>query len=185
MADAPKIVLGVTGSIAAYKALELLRLLQKCGADVWPVLTACAAQYVGPLSFRALSGHPVPVGDFASMDPGTYAHLGLSENAAAMVVAPASANTIAKLAGGFASDVLSAAALSLPATVPLFVAPAMNVRMWRHPAVAENVVRLRARGVRIVEPGTGRLACGDVGQGRLADLPLILDALSDVLPPAP
>ena len=178
----PKIVLGVTGSIAAVKAIELMRLLQRRGWDVWPVLTACAAQYVTPLAFRALCGHPVPSGDFASQPAAVlaaapYEHLDLTGGAAAMLVAPCSANTLAKLAGGFASDILSAAALSLEPGVPLLVAPAMNVRMWQHPATKENLDTLRRRGVHVIDPDTGPLACGDTGQGRLAPLETIADAI--------
>ena len=168
MAEAPKVLLGVTGSIAAYKAAELARLMLGKGWDVWVVMTACATQYVGPLTFRALTGHPVAHGGFAELEPETYTHLGLSEGAAAMVVAPCSAQTLARLAHGFADDVLSCAALSLRA--PLLVAPAMNTRMWENPAVRDNVATLKRRGATVVGPGTGELACGDTGAGRLADL---------------
>ena len=182
---APKLVLGVTGSIAAVKAVELMRLLQRRGWDVWPVLTACAAQYVTPLAFRALCGHPVPSGDFASQPAAVlaaapYEHLDLTGGAAAMLVAPCSANTLAKLAGGFASDILSAAALSLEPGVPLFVAPAMNVRMWENTATQDNLATLRRRGIHVIDPDTGPLACGDTGQGRLAPLETIADAVCAV-----
>ena len=176
MARPPKILLGVTGSIAAYKAAELARMMQKKGWDVWAVLTACATQYVGPLTFRALTGHPVAHGSFAELEQETYTHLGLSEGAAAMVVAPCSAQTLARLAHGFADDVLSCAALALEA--PLLVAPAMNVRMWRNSAVRENVAALKRRGAIVVPPGTGELACGDVGEGRLAGLDAVVRAVA-------
>ena len=175
MPDQPKILLGVTGSIAAYKAAELARRMIQRGWDVWVVMTACATQYVGPLTFRALTGHPVAHGTFAEMEQETYTHLGLSEGAAAMVVAPCSAQTLARLAHGSADDVLSCAALSLQA--PLLVAPAMNTRMWEHPAVRDNVARLETRGVTIIPPGTGELACGDMGAGRLCRLDDILRAV--------
>lgn len=175
MPEQPKILLGVTGSIAAYKAAELVRRMQKKAWDVWVVMSACATQYVGPLTFRALTNHPVAHGGFAEQEQDTYTHLGLSDNAAAMVVAPCSAQTLARLAHGFADDVLSAAALSLAA--PLLVAPAMNTRMWGHPAVQANVALLKQRGAVIIEPGTGELACGDTGAGRLCDLAGILDAV--------
>ena len=175
MAEAPKVLLGVTGSIAAYKAAELARLMLGKGWDVWVVMTACATQYVGPLTFRALTGHPVAHGGFAELEPETYTHLGLSEGAAAMVVAPCSAQTLARLAHGFADDVLSCAALSLRA--PLLVAPAMNTRMWENPAVRDNVATLKRRGATVVGPGTGELACGDTGAGRLADLGEIVRAV--------
>ncbi|HOU21480.1 MAG: hypothetical protein KBC66_00490 [Kiritimatiellae bacterium] len=179
MPDQPKIVVGVTGSIAAYKAPELVRLLQKQGWDPWVVMTACATQYVGVLPLRALTKHPVPAGTFADAPPDTYSHLELSAGAAAMVVAPCSAQTLARLAWGFADDMLSATALALEA--PLLVAPAMNSRMWRHLAVQENVERLRRRGVRIIPPGSGELACGEQGPGRLADLRDIVRAVQDAM----
>lgn len=176
MAKAPKVLLGVTGSIAAYKAAELARLMLRRKWDVWAVLSSCATQYVGPLTFRALTGNPVAHGFFAELEPATYTHLDLTTDAAAMVVAPCSAQTLARLAHGFADDVLSAAALSLAA--PLLVAPAMNTRMWRNPAVQANVALLKKRGVTIVGPGTGELACGDLGAGRMADLGEILRAVA-------
>ena len=176
MAECPKILLGVTGSIAAYKSAELARSMQKRGWDVWVVMTACATQYIGPLTFRALTGHPVAHGTFAELEQETYTHLGLSEGAAAMVVAPCSAQTLARLAHGFADDVLSCAALSLKA--PLFVAPAMNTRMWENPAVQENVAVLQRRGAILLPPGTGELACGDTGAGRLCELDLIVKAVA-------
>ena len=173
---APKVLLGVTGSIAAYKAAELARRMQKKGWDVWVAMTACATQYVGPLTFRALTGHPVAHGTFAALEQETYTHLGLSEGAAAMVVAPCSAQTLARLAHGFADDVLSCAALALEA--PLLVAPAMNTRMWKNAAVRENVAALKRRGVEIIPPGRGELACGDTGEGRLSDLDAIVAAVA-------
>ena len=144
-------------------------------------MTACATQYIGPLTFRALTGHPVAHGTFAEREPETYTHLGLSEGAAAMVVAPCSAQTLARLAHGFADDVLSGTALALEA--PLLVAPAMNTRMWRHPAVQENVAALKRRGASILGPGTGELACGDLGEGRLGDLDAIVEAVGRALAP--
>jgi len=171
-----KVVLGVTGSIAAYKAADLVRGLQKQGRDVWVVMTACATQYVGPLTFRALTGHPVACGTFAEREPETYTHLTLADGAAAMVVAPCSAQTLARLAHGFAEDMLSGAALAL--TAPLIVAPAMNTRMWRNAAVQENVAVLRRRGAVIVTPGAGDLACGEIGEGRLAEPEAILNAVA-------
>jgi phosphopantothenoylcysteine decarboxylase/phosphopantothenate--cysteine ligase len=186
MADsAPKIVLGVTGSIAAWKALDVLRLLQKAGCDVWPVLTACAAQYVGPLPFRSLSRHPVPVGPFASLDPDTYQHIGLADGAAAFLVAPCTANTMARLAHGFADDVLSAAALALDPSVPLLLAPAMNTRMWQHPATQANRRTLLDRGVHFIDPDVGPLACGETGPGRLAEPAAIADATLRAIGRAP
>jgi len=175
MPKAPKILLGVTGSIAAYKAAELVRMMQKKDWDVWVVMTSCATQYIGPLTFRALTGHPVPQGGYAEQDPETYTHLGLSEDADAMVIAPCSAQTLARLAHGFADDVLSCTALSMAA--PLLVAPAMNTRMWGNAATQDNVARLKQRGVTVLDPGVGELACGTSGAGRLCELDVILDAV--------
>jgi len=175
----PKVLLGVTGSIAAYKAAELARLMQKKGWDGWVVMTTCATQYVGPLTFRALTGPPVPHGGFAELEQETYTHLGLAEGAAAMIVAPCSAQTLARLAHGFAAAVLGCAALALDA--PLLVAPAMNVRMWKNPAVQKNVATLKRRGAIVVPPGKGELACGDVGEGRLSDLDAIVRAVAKAI----
>ena len=175
-----RILLGVSGSIAAYKALELVRLLTAAGHGVRVVLTDGAAQFVGPASFAALTGAPVLSGVFDE-DPwaGAYpgdpqsdahrpiGHLALAERADLLVIAPASANVIARLAAGFADDLLTTAALVAP---KLLVAPAMNGRMWEHPATVANVATLRARGVRFANPGTGRLASrGEAGTGRLAE----------------
>ncbi len=179
MDKAPKVLLGVTGSIAAYKAADLVRLMQKKGWDVWVVMTTCASQYIGPLTFRALTDHPVPLGSYAEQDPDTYTHLGLSEDADAMVVAPCSAQTLARLANGFADDVLSCTALSLAA--PLIVAPAMNTRMWENAATKANVARLKERGVTIIDPGVGELACGSTGAGRLCELEEIVAAVEKAI----
>lgn len=175
-----KVVLGVCGSIAAYKAVELLRALQKAGLDVWPVLTASACDYISPLTFRSLSGHPVPHGPFAGMDPDSYVHLGLAENAGAFVVAPCTANTLSRLAHGMCDEALSAAAVSAP-EAKLVLAPAMNARMWRHPATKENVETLRRRGAVFVGPGTGELGCGETGPGRLADVGEIARAVLEAV----
>lgn len=177
---AEKILLGVTGSIAAYKAAQLCRDMMARGWDVWPVLTACAAQYIGPLTFRALTGHPVPVGAFRDLDTETYTHLALADGAAAMVIAPCTAATMARLAGGCADDILSCTALSVP-DIPLVLAPAMNTRMWRHPATQANRQTLAARGIRFVGPAAGALACGDNGAGRLAPLGEIITAVEAAL----
>ena len=176
MADAKKkILLGVTGSIAAFKAVDLMRMMQRKGWDVWVVMTSCATQYVGPLTFRTLSGNPVVTGTFAEMEQVTYTHLQLAETAAAMVVAPCSAQTIARIAHGFADDILSCTAISI--TAPLLISPAMNVNMWKNVAVQENVAILKRRGVQFVGPGTGLLACRTEGEGRLCELDEIVAAV--------
>ena len=175
MADQPGVVLGVTGSIAAYKAAELTRLMIKQGWDVWAMMTEAATQYVGSLTFQALTGHPVAVGRFDKIDTSTYQHLDLAGRARVLVIAPCTANMLAKLAHGLADDVVSATALACRA--PLLVAPAMNENMWIHPATRDNVATLERRGVRVLQPESGQLACGVTGNGRLCGLPVIIDAL--------
>lgn len=165
------ILLGVTGCIGAYKAAELLRQLQQRGAVVRVVMTQSACQFVGPLTFEALSGHSVMTGLFEPGVNTTIKHIEAARWANLLLVAPATANIIAKFARGLADDMLSTIYLS--ATCPTIIAPAMNVEMWRHPATQENVALLRARGVEIIEPESGFLACGEVGEGRLAEPELI------------
>jgi len=178
-----KILLGVTGGIAAYKAAELTRELQRRGAEVQVVMSAGAEKFVTPLTFAALSGRQVltslwepVVGEAVSGEAGTFdmEHIRVAQEIDAVVIAPATANTIAKLAHGLADDLLST--ICLATTAPLLIAPAMNVNMWRHAATQENVAMLRARGVRVIEPGAGYLACGMVGEGRLAEVVEIADA---------
>ena len=178
-----KILLGVTGGIAAYKAAELTRELQRRGAEVQVVMTAGAERFVTPLTLAALSGRQVlkslwePVVDeVASAEAGQFdmEHIRVAQEIDAVVIAPATANTIAKLAHGLADDLLST--ICLATTAPLLIAPAMNVNMWRHAATQENVATLRARGVQVIEPGAGYLACGMVGEGRLAEVVEIADA---------
>ena len=181
---AKKVVFGIAGSISAFKAPLVLRALQAAGYDVWPVLTASGAQYVTPLVLRTLSGHDIPVGDFAATpDPGTFHHIALATGAAAMLVAPCSANTLAQLAYGLCPFILAATALALPPGAPLLVAPAMNANMFLHPATQHNLDTLRARGVHILAPDSGPLACGAEGPGRLPDPPAIVAALDALLQP--
>jgi len=170
----PTVVLGVTGCIGAYKACEVLRELQKRGVDVHVVMTANARRFVGPMTFEALSRHPVFVNQFAVGAEGDIRHISLADAADLLLVAPATANTLGKFARGIADDALST--LFLANTAPVLVAPAMNVNMFRHPAVVENLEMLRARGVGVIEPGTGYLACGWLGEGRLAEVPEIVEA---------
>ncbi len=167
MSGSPRIVLAVSGGIAAYKAAEVLRGFQKAGCEVRVTMTENAALFVGPLTFAALSGHPVSSGRLQGEDDASMAHVEVTRGAALFVVAPATASTIAKLACGIADDWLTTHALACEA--PLLVAPAMNARMWRHPSVVANFATLVARGATIVEPETGDLACREVGAGRLAD----------------
>jgi phosphopantothenoylcysteine decarboxylase/phosphopantothenate--cysteine ligase len=169
------ILLGVSGSIAAYKAVDLLRLLLKGGQDVQVVMTEAATHFVGPLTFQALSGHPVLTN---TLDPQGWqmAHLDLPEKAAAYVIAPASAHTLSQLAQGGAGDILTASALAIPRTpagklkIPVYVAPAMHEAMWLHPATQTNVKTLKQYGYEFLGPERGELGrTGDVGHGRMVE----------------
>ena len=175
--------LGVTGSIAAYKAVELLRLLRAEGADVSVMLTPAATRFVGPLSFAALSRHPVETELLELLPDGRIGHIVVADSADAIVVAPATAHWLGAMAGGLAGDVVTATCLATSA--PVVVAPAMDGDMWTHPATAANVARLRAFGYSVVEPGSGPLASGQSGVGRLAELPGIVDAVVAVLADRP
>jgi phosphopantothenoylcysteine decarboxylase/phosphopantothenate--cysteine ligase len=211
----PRILLGVTGGVAAYKAAELVRLLQQRGAGVHVVMTRAAQQFVRPLTFSSLTGHKVittlwpedseqtedsaaapqtpPSGpdDDGRDDSSQIEHIAEAQAADAIVIAPATAHLLAKMAHGLADDFLST--LLLATTAPVIVAPAMNVNMWNHPATQANVALLRQRGVTIVAPDSGYLACGMTGSGRLADLDTIAEAVfaalaagrTDPAPPHP
>ena len=160
-----KIVLGVTGSIAAYKACELVRLFVKRGDDVRVVMTAAAREFVTPLTFQTLSRNPVGIDQFALPVEWKPEHIAYAD-ADAVVVAPATANIIAKMAHGLADDLLSSTLLATRS--PIFVAPAMNDGMWDNPATQANIEILRSRGVRFIDPDSGELACGTSGKGRFA-----------------
>jgi phosphopantothenoylcysteine decarboxylase/phosphopantothenate--cysteine ligase len=177
---ARRILLGVTGGIAAYKALELVRLFKKAGWDIQAVMTESARKFVGPESFRALTGHPAAFELFprarpedTDRRPANVEHVDLATTADLVVVAPATANIIGKLASGIADDLLSTLLLAVPKpTVQagrVIFAPAMNTNMWQNPAVTDNVRRLSAAGYRFVAPGEGELACGTSGPGRMAE----------------
>jgi phosphopantothenoylcysteine decarboxylase/phosphopantothenate--cysteine ligase len=180
--DGRELILGVTGSIAAYKAVHLLRELTRLGARVTVALTAHAAHFVGPLTFRTLSGRPVLTDLFDPQSPDAVEHVALAERAHALLVAPATANLLAKAAHGLADDFLTT--LLLAARCPVLMAPAMDGGMWHHAAVAANVARLRQRGVTVLEPASGPLASGLSGQGRLPEVDDIVEALRAVLAPA-
>ena len=169
-----KVVLGVTGSIAAYKACELVRLLVKRGDDVHVVMTEHARAFVTPLTFQTLSRNPVECDLFEDPQDWKPGHVSLAAAADLVVVAPATANILAKMAHGIADDLLSSTLLATKA--PVVVAPAMNTGMWENPATQANVATLAARGVRIVSPGVGDLACGTAGAGRMAEPDEILSA---------
>lgn len=161
------VLLGVSGGIAAYKAVSLCSKLVQAGALVDVVMTDGAMRFVQPLTFQAISRRPVLTDTFKEEDPAKIAHIDVAERADLIVVAPASANVIARLAHGFADDMLTTVVLASQA--PLWVAPAMNVHMYDHPAVQNNLNALVKRGVRVLEPGTGPLACGYTGKGRLPE----------------
>ena len=169
-----KVVLGVTGSIAAYKACELVRLLVKRGDEVHVVMTEHARAFVTPLTFQTLSRNPVECNLFEDPQDWKPEHISLAAAADLVVVAPATANILAKMAYGLADDLLSSTLLATKA--PVVVAPAMNTGMWENPATQANVAALAARGVRVVQPGTGDLACGTAGAGRMAEPADILSA---------
>ncbi len=181
-----KVTLGVTGGIAAYKAVELLRALQAKALDVQVVLTAGAQRFVQPLTFAALSGRRVitslwedqAVEEAEGRSP-AMEHIELAQRTDALLVAPASADTLARLAQGRADDFLATLYLATPA--PVLLAPAMNVRMWQHPATQANVELLRSRGAVVIAPEAGLLACGMTGSGRLAEIPAIVEATLQAL----
>ena len=173
------IVLGVTGGIAAYKACELLRLLQKQGMDVYVVMTKHATQFVAPLTFETLSGHPVAVDTFERPATWEVEHIALAKRADLFLIAPATANIIGKMAGGIADDMLSTTVMATKA--PVMIAPAMNTGMWENPATQHNIQTLVSRGVHVVIPATGHLACGDSGAGKLEDVNVIAQRAIAVL----
>ncbi|MGE0156846.1 MAG: bifunctional phosphopantothenoylcysteine decarboxylase/phosphopantothenate--cysteine ligase CoaBC [Geobacter sp.] len=175
------IVLGVTGGIAVYKAVELLRLLTKAGATVHVIMTRAATEFVTPLTFQTLSGNPVHTELFNLIQEQEIGHISLADRADALVIAPATANCIGKLANGIADDLLTTTAMATKA--PLLVAPAMNVNMYEHPAYQENEQKLRRLGCRLVDPEPGFLACGWQGKGRLAPPEQIFAELCCLLSP--
>ncbi len=174
-----KVVLGVCGGISAYKSVELLRLLTKEGAEVYVSMTQNAKQFVGPLTFETLSGRSVYDEVFDQNSAASMEHIRAAEGADLMVVAPATANMIGKMAHGLADDALSTLAISFSG--PVLVAPAMNDKMYSHPAVRANIEILISRGVKIAEPETGELACGTTGQGRLADPGSLMNEIKKLL----
>lgn len=174
-----KILLGVTGCIGAYKAAEVLRGLQKAGAQVRVVMTKHATEFIRPATFEALSGEPVIVGMFDQPSHASIEHITAIRKADLLLIAPATANILAKFAHGIADDFLST--LYLSNTNPVLIAPAMNVEMWNHPATQGNLKILREHGVHFVEPGVGYQACGEVGVGRLAEPEEIVAAALQLL----
>ncbi len=172
------VVLAVTGGIAAYKAADLASRLVREGAEVRVVMSEAAQRFVTPLTFRSLTGNPVVTDLWTEVEAHGIIHVTLADWAQVLAIAPATADIIGKMAAGIADDVVSTLALSVD--VPIVIAPSMNTRMWNQRVVQENVARLKERGVRVVEPGVGRLACGATGIGRLADVGDILEAIRSV-----
>ena len=167
MSKGKNIVLGVTGSIAAYKAAELASQLTKQGCDVHVVMTADALRFITSVPFKTLSRHPVVTDLYDEVEGWQPTHIKLADEADLLLIAPATANTIAKLALGLANDALSCVALALDPRAKILVAPAMNGRMWLHPATQQNVATLKSRGVEVIGPEAGLLSCGYEGLGRL------------------
>lgn len=176
-----RVLLAVSGGIAAYKAAELCRLLVRCGASVHVMMTASGRRFVTEVTFGALSGHPVATDLFDPVQEAQIGHIGLADQSDLLLVAPATANLMAKLAHGLADDLVSTVALAFAG--PVLLAPAMNVHMWEHAATRQNIETLVARGCRLVGPGSGEMACGHVGEGRMAEPELILQAAAACLVP--
>ena len=174
-----KVALGVTGGIAAYKAAEILRGLQRAGCKVRVAMSKRACEFIQPLTFRALSGEHVIVDDYAPDNPDPIAHITFSQSVDLFLIAPATANIIAKFARGIADDFLTSTYLA--SNAPVLIAPAMNATMWRHPATQRNLQQLREDGVHIVDPDEGEMACGTFGPGRLSEPDRIVDAALDLL----
>jgi phosphopantothenoylcysteine decarboxylase / phosphopantothenate---cysteine ligase len=170
-----RLALGVTGCIAAYKAIDVMRGLQKAGVSVQVILTRSALEFVAPLPFESLSQRPVITGMFQPGDNRAIEHIRVAQESELLAVVPATANIIGKFAAGIADDFLSTLYLACPA--PVVMAPAMNVNMWTHPAVRENIGKLRERGVFFIDPESGPLACGMQGEGRLAEVDVIVDGI--------
>jgi len=173
------VVLAVTGSIAVYKMVELARRLVQAGATVQVIMTKSAAEFVTPLTFQALTYRPVEIEMFSMQDERSAGHVAMGRQADVVVVAPATAHVVARLAHGFSDDLMATTVLATSA--PVIVAPAMETHMWQNAATQANVAALRARGVRVVDPETGPLASGDIGPGRLASLERIEAAIDEAL----
>lgn len=178
MLHGKKIALGVTGSIAAYKAVEIVRRLKELGASVRVVMTTHATRFVSPLTFAVLSEQPVLSDEFQDGSSDTIGHIAITDSLDLALVAPATANLIGKVAAGIADDALTSALMALDC--PLVMAPAMNDRMYRNPALQSNISLLKQRGVRFIEPEAGPLACGVSGHGRLADTEAIINGVVSV-----
>jgi phosphopantothenoylcysteine decarboxylase/phosphopantothenate--cysteine ligase len=173
------VALGVTGGIAAYKSAEVVRGLRKAGCDVHVLMTEHAQKFITPLTLQTLSGHRVLCDPWDLTQGADIQHIALARDLDLFLVAPATADVLARLAHGLADDILTT--FHLAVTAPVLVAPAMNVWMWQHAATRANLETLRARGVRVVDPGVGELACGEEGVGRMAEPDAIVRAATDLL----
>jgi phosphopantothenoylcysteine decarboxylase/phosphopantothenate--cysteine ligase len=181
MLKGKKIILGVTGGIAAYKAAELVRELVRSGAEVFVVMTHSAQAFITPLTFQTLSGNKVTTELFSLVEESEIGHIALADRAELLVIAPATANIIGKMAGGIADDMLTTIVMATKA--PVLLAPAMNVHMWENPICQENIQKLRGRGFHFIDPEAGELACGYEGKGRLAEIPAIVEEIRAILSP--
>jgi phosphopantothenoylcysteine synthetase/decarboxylase len=181
MPERKNIVLGVTGSIAAYKAAELTSQLSKRGCDLRVVMTADALRFITPLAFKTLSRHPVITDLYDEEEGWKPTHIKLADEADLLLIAPATANTMAKLAQGLADDALSCVALALNSKADLLIAPAMNGKMWLHPATQQNAALLRSRGAHFIGPEEGLLSCGYEGLGRLWPVEKVAECALELL----
>ena len=177
--QAKRVAIGITGGIAAYKSIEVLRGLQRAGCEVRVAMTRHACEFVRPLTFRALSGAYVIVDDYSAENPDPIAHITFSQTIDLFLIAPATANTLAKLANGVADDFITSTYLAC--TAPTLIAPAMNSVMWGHPATQRNVQKLRDDGVSIIEPEEGEMACGTIGPGRLSHPERIVSVALEIM----
>jgi phosphopantothenoylcysteine decarboxylase/phosphopantothenate--cysteine ligase len=181
MVAGKRVLLGVTGSIAAYKAVDILRRLTEQGAEVRVVMTKNATRFISPLTFEALSGKPVLCDEFQDWEKDSIGHIDVAANQDLALIAPATANVIGKVAAGIADDALTTTLMAVEC--PVVMAPAMNDRMYRNPVLRKNIQFLKEQGVRFIEPETGPLACGTAGQGRLADPASIIREISSMFLP--
>jgi phosphopantothenoylcysteine decarboxylase/phosphopantothenate--cysteine ligase len=181
MVSGKRVLLGVTGSIAAYKATDILRRLTEQGAEVRVVMTKNATRFISPLTFVALSGKPVLCDEFQDWEQNSIGHMDVASHQDLALIAPATANVIGKVAAGIADDALTTTLMAVEC--PVVMAPAMNDRMYRNPVLRKNIQFLKEQGVRFIEPGTGPLACGTVGRGRLADTESIIREISSMFLP--
>ena len=175
------ITLAITGSISAYKAADLTNQLIKLGYDIHVLMTESATKFITPLTLQVLSKKPVYLDVMKEETPNIINHIDIGKQTDLFLVAPASANTIAHLAHGFADNMVTATALALPLSVPKLIAPAMNTKMYNNPLTQRNLTTLKEIGYQVIEPRTSQLACGDIGRGALAELDVIIEAVQRII----